>query len=99
MSELKIAMVSCDWKGCMDARDVQNAVSAAGTHIHAVPQDEVDSIVWLVASEPLTVEQTLAVWEAGDLWAEDEECWTGASLVEILMQLAEHRGDAEGDKA
>ena len=99
---MHVTLAEADWKdkpsfeaeiaaAQMNVRRATRGCDLAGryaghAYIYEYAQDEVDSLVAFISSEPLTYEQCKRLWEAGDL-ATSDKVWTG-TFAEIVAQLA-----------
>lgn len=88
---IKLTMLEVDWKEEFDPKTLLEAQADVGGEmsLHSVHQDNVDSKVMLVCSEPLTDEQIEEVWTVGDLHVADM-VWESEDFDELLEDIREY---------
>ena len=95
---MKITQLNCDWKDVIGGDEIVCAVElCGGPHACVTPYDvsgEVDSLVLVVSSEPLTSDQLNELWRAGDLLT-SEDVWQDDTFDGILAQLRQRMDEEE----
>lgn len=95
---MKLTQLNCDWKDDFGGAELVQAMGeCGGGKASVIPYDvlsEVDSLVLVVSSEPLTDDQLDELWEAGDLLT-SEDVWQDDTFEGILKQICRRVAEEE----